>query len=82
MKTTENKEYWQKMAGLYSKVMRRDTSMYREICVRIRSYLNRKMNVLELEQIVVKHGFIVSERAFLPNRRTPMCYLAAKKQWQ
>ena len=46
---TDNKAFWQRFAKLYGPVMERNGArLYRDICDRIRPYLKRDMNVLEL----------------------------------
>lgn len=48
MKTADNKNYWQRMAGLYGSVMRGNDPMYLQVCERISEHLRRSMDVLEL----------------------------------
>jgi len=46
---TDNKAFWQWVAKLYGPVMERSgAKLYRDICDRIKPYLKRDMNVLEL----------------------------------
>jgi len=45
----DNKAFWQRFAKLYGPVMERSgATLYRNICDRIKPYLKRDMNVLEL----------------------------------
>ncbi len=45
----DNKDFWQRYAKLYGPVMEKSgAKLYRDVCGRIRPYLSRDMNVLEL----------------------------------
>ncbi len=45
----DNKDFWQRYAKLYGPVMEKSGArLYRDVCDRIRPYLSREMNVLEL----------------------------------
>lgn len=46
--TSDNKDFWQRMARLYAPFMRRSDRLYADICDRILPDLTRQMNVLEL----------------------------------
>ena len=48
MGKSDDKLFWQRYARLYSPFMKSSKRLYHEICSRMRPYLNRNMNVLEL----------------------------------
>lgn len=48
MKDKANKDYWQRLAKIYTPLMESDKKFYNAICGYIRDYLKYDMNVLEL----------------------------------
>ena len=44
----DNKQFWQKTAGLYAPFMKSSDQLYADICKRMEPHLTRQMNVLEL----------------------------------
>ena len=48
MQEPDNKTYWQKVSKLYAPFMKSNSGLYKDICLRIRPYLSKDMNVLEL----------------------------------
>lgn len=48
MQRHDNNAYWQRFFWLYAPFMKRNTTLYRNLCELIRPYLTREMNVLEL----------------------------------
>ena len=48
MQEPDNKTYWQKVSKLYDPFMKSNSGLYKDICLRIRPYLSKDMNVLEL----------------------------------
>ena len=44
----DNKQFWQKTAGLYAPFMKSSDQLYADICKRMEPHLTRRMNVLEL----------------------------------
>ena len=48
MQEPDNKTYWKKVSKLYAPFMKSNSGLYKDICLRIRPYLSKDMNVLEL----------------------------------
>jgi len=79
----DNKEFWYRYAKLYGPVMEKSgAKLYRDICNRIRPYLSRDMNVLELACGSGQFSYPLSGRVRLweATDRSPAMIAEAKKK--
>ncbi len=61
MKDITNKKFWQRFAKIYAPFMKSSAPLYNEICDKIKSKLNKNMNVLELACATGQLSFTLSD---------------------
>lgn len=73
MRDMSNRSYWQRMARFYAPFMKGSDPLYDAICDRIRSYLSKEMEALELACGCGQLSYRLA--AFV----RPLCCLVARK---
>lgn len=87
-----NKQFWSRWSGRYDWFMRGNEPLYEEMAARIKTRLDRRMNVLELagfqayhkwdvqgfEEFVSRCGFAAAGKRMMGSKIAPLCYLEAR----